>query len=161
VNLASVASLAVAELDLQLVQSLVGAIRAADAAALAGGYSALSPHPALPVRSFTDPEPQVGWQSRERAHRSPCCYERPRRFPCDCEPKPMLHALPRLALTAAKEDEGLSGCGSTSRREKASPIQPPWEVRAWQEPVKPPTRIKVIQYRTDILSKGSLIDMFI
>ena len=158
-NLASVATLAVAALDLQLVQDLVGAIRAADAGAIAAGALPLAPLPTLATQSRIDPEPRLESVTRDRLHESPC-YQRPRFCSCDCAPKPLLHALPRLALSST-DVEGLPACDPTSGREKPSPIQPPWAVRSWQEPVKPPAHVKVVQYRTDIVSKGSLIDMFI
>jgi len=92
VNLADTASLAVASLDLLLVQDLIGAMRAADAGAAAlAGSSPLAPTPTRECRQHVHLEPIV--KPRRVIHLSPC-YER-----CSApRPEPMLHALPRVAL---------------------------------------------------------------
>ena len=155
-NLADTAALAIASLDLLLVQDLVGAIRAADAGAQAAASSPLTPLPTIEPRPHIHPEPV--YEPRRVVHLSPC-YE-----PCR-EPRghaePLLHALPRVALSEAGGVQSSTGCETATKHESTSSIQPPWAVRAWQEIAKPPARVKVVTYRTDILSKGSLIDMFI
>jgi len=156
VNLAATASLAIASLDLLLVQDLIGAIRAADAeTAQSASSSPLSPVPAPAPRQQVccDPICEPAAAPQRVVHPSPC-YEL--RF----QPQPMLHALPRLALSPATGIGYATGCEAGGRETK-SPVQPPWAVQRWQESVKPAAQVKVVVFRTDILSKGSLIDMFI
>jgi hypothetical protein len=43
----------------------------------------------------------------------------------------------------------------------SSPIQPPWKQLVWNAPIPKPVQPKVVQYRTDIQNKGSLLDLFI
>jgi hypothetical protein len=155
VNLSDTASLAIATLDLLLVQDLIGAIRAADlgaAQAAAGAPSPAScPTPECPRHVHLDDVVEP----RRVIHQSPC-YER-----CRVPAKaPLLHALPRVALSAP--DAGAAAGGEVARgHEGKSPIQPPWAVQPWQEPAKVPAQIKVVVHRTDIISKGSLIDIFV
>lgn len=156
-TLADTASLAIASLDLKLVQDLIGAMRAADkGAAQAASSSPLPPIPAPPPQQRDHPErvfkPVVA--PRPVVHPSPYYELRRAR-------QPMLHALPRLALTTAPGIGCAAGCQATDGREDKSPVQPPWAVLPWQESAKPAAQVKVVVYRTDILSKGSLIDMFI
>jgi len=71
----------------------------------------------------------------------------------------MLHALPRIAL---EPTAGMESCGASETcRSGKSPIEPPWAVLPWNEPAKAPAQVKVVEFRTDIISKGSLIDLFI
>ena len=149
VNLAATASLAVAALDLLLVQDLIGAMRAADAGAQAACSSPLAPLPTPEPRRHIHPEPV--YEPRRVIHPSPC-YARCR------EPQPMLHALPRVAIPASPRVECATHSEATGPRESKLAMPPPWEVK---DPIKPAARVKVVIYRTDILSKGSLIDMFI
>ncbi|HWP39291.1 MAG TPA: hypothetical protein VNL70_00095, partial [Tepidisphaeraceae bacterium] len=72
------------------------------------------------------------------------------------EPRPVIHPQPLAAPPAAsppREPE--------QPRRPICPIQPPWRVLAWETPLPPPPKIKLIIYRPDTISKGSLIDLFI
>ena len=42
-----------------------------------------------------------------------------------------------------------------------SPVQPPWAVLPWDAPTPVELQVKLIQQVTDVISKGSLIDLFI
>jgi hypothetical protein len=41
-----------------------------------------------------------------------------------------------------------------------NPIEPPWKVRPWEQPVPMKLEVKVVRIHPDIVHKGSLIDFF-
>jgi hypothetical protein len=156
VNLADTGNLAIASLDLLLVQDLIGAMRAADKGAAASASSSpLTPLPTPAPRQHVHLDPVI--EPRRVVRLSPCyvrCCKTQRQTP-------ILHALPRVALTPASSVDVAVDSATASGHESKLAIQPPWAVQAWQEPAKPVSHVKVVVYRTDIATKGSLIDMFI
>jgi hypothetical protein len=40
------------------------------------------------------------------------------------------------------------------------PLQPPWKAPPWEAPIPPAPQVKLVQYRPDIITKGSLIDFY-
>ena len=146
-SLATNVSLIVAELDLKLVQLVRGAMRAADAASgKAGGLSA------CPIR------PAAVFEPRPRLHPTPLIEPRPRIHPTPrFEPRPVIH--PQVVI----EDSLVVACDGQGKKDTKhpSPIQPPWAVLPWQTPSQPKPIIKRFISRTDIKTKGSLLDLFI
>ena len=142
-----------AALDLKLVTLLRGAMRAAD---IASGrmepVSQLGPAPTPPPPLGLNPEPV--FEPRLHIHPTPVF-----------EPRQVIHLTPRvqqpppITLPASIQIEPAPcGCGSGH---SSSPIQPPWAIMPWQNPVPPAPKVKVVKVRPDIISKGSLIDFFI
>ena len=133
----------VAALDLQLVRGL----RAALQDDIRRGVHPLGPAPTqqLPGRQRIEPEPII--EPRRHIHPTPYFAPRPvhhpepKFAPCDVFAPPSCTPLP--------EDPG-GKC----------PIEPPWKVRPWEQPVPIKREVKVVVVRPDIVSKGSLIDFF-
>ena len=140
-GLEAAASLIVATLDLEVVRLIRGAIRAADIASGKGG--GLTPTPIIEPRVRIHPEPEI--LPRRRIHPTP-----------HYEPRPVYHPTPRLEL---KPEPAL--CEPPCPPRCPSPIQPPWKQLVWQTPIPPRATLKVVQYKTDIPHKGSLLDVFI
>jgi hypothetical protein len=136
-----VAALAVATADLKLVESVIKAMRAADRESRRGGV--LAPEAdILPRRHLT---PDAEYLPRRAIHPTPRYLSRSVIHPTpkiqsECAPVPECPKLPSPA---------------------PSPIQPPWKQRVWQTPIPPRATLKVVEYRTDIPNKGSLLDVFI
>ena len=147
---AALGSLAVAALDLALVQDIIGAMRAADAGAAASNASPLTPLPTL--QSARHIHPATIYEPGKVIHADPV-YARPKVI----RPEPRIEpAEPgRLALQPTSDNP------AKKVHHAASPVQPPWAVLVWQMPTPPRPIIKVVEYRTDINSKGTLIDTFI
>jgi hypothetical protein len=144
VGFESIAALAVAKLDLELVQLLRDAIRTAD---IAGGKlgpgGTISPGPRIEPRKRIEPTPR--FLPRKVIHPTP-------RF----EPRFVVHPTAKVELQpapAAADPEQPPRC--------PSPIRPPWKQLAWNAPIPKSVQPKVVQYRTDIQNKGSLLDLFI
>jgi hypothetical protein len=142
VDIATRAALITATMDLKLVQSLVGAMRAVDGnpfchgplermAARAEARLRLHPTPRIEPRVVYHPQPR--FEPRFTVHPQPRLAEQPPTAPVEPEQPCRLH----------------------------SPIQPPWKVRVWEIPVQPAPKIKVVIHRTDVIHKGTLIDLFI
>jgi hypothetical protein len=144
VSFENVAALAVATLDLELVKLLRGAIRAAD---MAGGKLAPDgtavPGPRIEPRKVIEPTPR--FLPRKVIHPSP-------RF----EPRFVVHPASRIEVQPAPP-----AADPEHPRQSSSPIQPPWKQLVWNAPIPKPVQPKVVQYRTDIQNKGSLLDLFI
>ncbi|HWE94819.1 MAG TPA: hypothetical protein VG269_12715 [Tepidisphaeraceae bacterium] len=158
-DLATNASLIVAALDLQVVQLLRAAIRTADLQSLADRQSS--------------PAASTAAQSAGHSHRrGGDCYCESQRSEC-CNPayccspvyssRRVLHPTPRVDLHCAPRL-------ALDRHEKVaepvtaatpSPIQAPWKTLAWKDTPRVTMKVKMVQRRTDIINKGSLIDYFI
>ena len=149
--------LLVAALDLKLVRLVRAAMH--NGASAAGGTGRLiRPQPVIEPRRRIEPEPQI----EPRPHVRPEPVFEPR--------EKLRGGAPALGCCNAC----VPPAASTEPVEKAthspSPIEPPWKVRPWEEmrdaavapAVAPAVRkIKVIQVRSDIQCKGSVIDLFI
>ncbi|WP_428937988.1 hypothetical protein [Fontivita pretiosa] len=135
------ADLLVAALDLKLVRLLRAAMRPAGEG---GPASPLGPAPST-------------IQPRHRIHPAPRFEPRPVVHPAPrFEPRPVIHPQPIVAPPATAQPPE-----PQPPRRLECPIQPPWRVLAWETPLPPPPKIKLIIYRPDTISKGSLIDLFI
>jgi hypothetical protein len=142
VGLDAIASLIVAASDLEVVRLIRGAIRAADIAS-GKGCGVLTPEPIIEPRRRFHPEPEI--LPRRRIHPTP-------RF----EPRPVYHPTPRLECSPPP-----APCDPPLPPHCPCPIQPPWKQLVWQTPIPPRATLKVVQYKTDIPHKGSLLDVFI
>lgn len=152
-DLSATASLAIATLNLLEVQDVIGAIRAADAES-AGKSNPLTPLPSIAPRPVIHPEPV--YNARLVFIDS---APRPKTLGYICCPQPAPIDRPRLALEGP---DRVDVCASSRQSNApANSVQAPWAQRVWEMPIAPRPQIKVIKYHTDILSKGSLIDMFI
>lgn len=150
-SLSDQANLLVAALDLNLVRLLRGAMRAADAQGAAGGSAA----------GGCGCGPAATYEPRPHVHPEPVIEPRPHLHPqLRIEPRPVLHPTPRVNTTLPIEQGGPVECIEVCKAR--SPIEPPWKVLPW--PVEGPrvtVKVKRIRPRTDIITKGSLIDCFI
>jgi hypothetical protein len=155
------ASLVVATSDLQLVQDVIGAIRAADANEQAANAGRIPPIPPTPAPAQPAPSNSrscdsvccgVGNENRRAVDLSPC-YK-----PDRVSRWTLPHAKPRLALEVCAQRAAVAPVADHPTK---SPIQPPWAVLPWQQPPKQIVQVKVIHRHTDIVTKGSLIDVFI
>jgi len=142
VDFSAQAALITATADLLVVRSIIGAIRAADAAtARTLGTSNdrvtiddrrhLEPTPRIEPRRVFHPTPRI--EPRETIHIQS-------RVICD-PPPPCSEPIKPIHITA--------------------PFQPPWKILPWKTPIQPRAQIKVVVHKLDIKNKGSLIDVFI
>jgi hypothetical protein len=147
VSIASTTSLLVAALDFRMIEDVIGAIRAADAAEAGSKRSPFSPLPVVESPRHIHPDP-ISAHPRV-IHPDPS-------YP----PRAVVHPEPRDERTTArlaliepsdKPHPAHSDCA----------VRPPWSVLPYQFPSKAPTVIKKTVYRTDILTKGTLLDVFI
>lgn len=146
VDLAASASLIVATLDLKMVQSVIGAMRAADKAS----------HHCGPCGRFDAIENQVICR-RFRLHPTPVIEPRQVIHPTPrILPRPVIHPQPRVEPQPPPCEPELH-CHEAP---KCLP-PPPWKVLPWKIPIPPPVQIKRVIHRTDVKHKGSLIDLFI
>ncbi len=137
-------NLLVASLDLQMVQSLLGAIRAADR------HSATQ----LPVAvSRVD-----SYCPRPALHLTPRYLPRPVLHPTPRYlPRPVIHPRPRVEPPCCAPPP----CPKASVPHIAAGPQPPWKILPWQEPAAAPNVIKITVRPPDMLTKGNLIDLFL
>lgn len=133
----------VATLDLKLVQGVRAALQ--DDAKLAAA-TALGPAPTPQSlgRDRFEPEPFI----EPRKHITPTPH---------FEPRPIHHPEPKFA-----PGEDLYPPSSPLPEDPGGrcPIEPPWKVRPWEQPVPIKLEVKVVRVHPDIVHKGSLIDYF-
>jgi hypothetical protein len=136
VSFATQAELIVATLDLQTVRLIRDAMARTELAAdVALDRLCFLDRPVIwPEPLF---EPRVVIEPTPRFEPRPVIYPRPRVAP---EPVP--------APTAAVV-------------ERKPALEPPWSVAPWKMPIQPAPKIKINIHRTDVISKGSLLDFFI
>jgi hypothetical protein len=132
----------VAALDLKLVRSIRDAIRTADIESGRTGPNGTFPQ--LGPRKVIEPTPR--FEPRKVHHPAA-------RF----EPRPVIHPQPLYSQqqTLAPVEPEPQPCRTKS------PLPPPWQQPVWKTPIPPPEQIKVHVHHTDVVSKGSLIDLFI
>jgi hypothetical protein len=135
-------NLLVASLDLQLVQSLLGAIRAADRHSAAQLPVAVSPVDSYCPRPVLHPTP--------RYLPRPVLHPTPRYMP-----RPVIHPRPRVEPSCS------APCPKASVPHITAGPQPPWKILPWQEPAAPPNVIKITVRPPDMLTMGNLIDLFL
>lgn len=136
------AALAVAAVDLQTVRLLRAAMREADVAA-----GLLCERRLLLDRAVIRPEPRF----EPRPVIQPTPYFLPR---------PIIHPTPRVEPTApqlAPAPPADPSCCDSS----APALDAPWRTPVWEMSLPPAPVIKLNIHRTDVVSKGSLIDFFI
>jgi len=138
----------VADIGLQEVQSILRAIHTADAQTAAS-------LPSNPVPLEVD-----GYGLRREAIGSELCYlprqvihPTPRYLP-----RPVLHPTPRVESSPATV---APPCPKACVPHIIAGPQPPWKMQPWQEPRPPADVIKMIVRPPDIVTKGTLIDLFL
>jgi len=141
-------------MDLKLVQSVVDAMRAAD---IASGR----PQPVSKLGPAPTPPP-------DRLERDPVFAMRPVYHPeprferrVVIHPEPRVECLPPTKVNCQEEPCECVSAAPAAKPEMESPLAPPWKMPVWQMPVTPPPKVKVVQYRPDIINKGSLLDFFV
>jgi hypothetical protein len=144
VNFQDLAAITVASLDLELVRLVRGAIRTADISSGKGcNNGILCPEPDILPRRHLTPEPE--YLPRRHIHPTP-------RY----EPRPVIHPTPRVE--SEPPPACIPPCPPPSEHKC---LPPPWKLAVWNVPIPPPAILKVVQYKTDIPHKGSLLDVFI
>jgi hypothetical protein len=132
----------VAAIDLQVVQSVIAAIRTADRQTLAYLPTIANPNDTYCSQTIT-PEP--------RYLPRPVIHPTPRYLP-----RPVIHPEPRV------EQSCILPPSPHARVPHITPgPQPPWKILPWQEPAIPPDVIKITVRPTDTVTKGTLIDLFV
>jgi hypothetical protein len=136
------ASILVAAVDLQIVQSVLAAIHNADRQSLAQLPAIANQNDSYCPRTVT-PEPR--YLPRQVLHPTPRYLPRPVLHPRPIvEPPNVLPPPPQARVPHIT----------------AGP-QPPWKIQPWQEPTHSPDVIKVIVRSPDTVTKGTLIDLFV
>jgi hypothetical protein len=136
-------SVLVAAIGLQEVQSVLNAIHNADAYSAARLQTSADPIDSYCPRPALTPEPR--YLPRQVIHPTPRYL-----------PRPVLHPTPRTEPSPLPPPNLKADVPHIT----AGP-QPPWKIQPWQEPPRPPDVIKVVVRPPDMLTKGSLIDLFI
>ena len=142
-DLQTQASLIVATMELSVVKLLRGAIRTAD---LSGQrQDLLIPAPTIESRRHLTPEPVV----EPRRHIRPAAIYEPSRIE---------HQHPRVERTALA-----CPCPPPPPvpMKSMNPIQPPWKVLPWEKAPQPRQTVKVHRHHTDVIRKGSVLDLFV
>jgi len=149
VDFAGAASLIAATLDLKMVQSVIGAMRAADrASARCGHFGPCGQFDAIENqricrRFILHPTPRI--EPRPVIHPTPRIL-----------PRPVIHPQPRVEPQPPPVAPDFH-----CRPSKICPFPPPWKILPWKMPIPPHVQIKRVVHHTDVKNKGSLIDMFI
>ncbi len=140
-------SLLVAAFDLKVVQLLRQAIRTADISSGKGQpVAGLGPAP-----STATTEPRLHF------HPTPYYEPRPHLHPTPFyEPRPILHCRPIEECPCVPIPTDPIKSNITK-----SPIEPPWKVLPWQNPLPLRPKLKVVIKRPDVVSKGVLFDAFV
>lgn len=148
-SLQGLASLTVATFELKAVQSVIGAMRAADAASgKPQAVTALGPDPSRPLGS---PQPRPKLQADARI-----------------EPGPVFRADPRIEPSpkfTAKSTQELAPPAATYEApvvvRPLSVLPPPWSAKSApaDDAVRPVVKPRIVQ--VDIHQKGAMIDLFI
>jgi hypothetical protein len=142
-DLGAQAGLLAAAANLKVVTSLVTAMRRADKAIAAERLKALRGEPIFEPRPHIHPTPEF-------------------------EPRPVIHPTtrfePRLTIHPQTRVDDRPACddpGKANARHLAALLPPPWKMPVWKNPITPAPKIKVIQHRTEVVNKGSLVDLFL
>jgi hypothetical protein len=138
----SSANLIAATLQLQLVQSVLGAIRAADRQGAARFACPEQPGDRF-CREVVTPEP--------RFLPRPVIHPTPRYLP-----RPVIHPTPRIEEPCVPPP-----CHKAKVPHITAGPQPPWKTLPWQEPAASPHVIKMIVRAPDTVTKGTLVDLFL
>ena len=142
--------LAVAALDLKLVQLLRQVMRAADTRGAGNGLP-FAPAPAAEPRPHIHPEPR--FDPRPVIHPTP-------RF----EPRPVIHPQARVEQRRFTPPCDQPPQDVLVRKEPGEmPLRPPWMSMPWENSTQPAPapNVKVARPHPDIIHKGLLLDFFI
>ncbi|HRK30731.1 MAG TPA: hypothetical protein PLD59_06600 [Tepidisphaeraceae bacterium] len=135
-------SLLVAAIDLQVVRLIRGAMADGGPSAGCGDGDcarigprrSVTPEPEIHPRFAITPEPEI--EPRIVVHPDPAIERTPTLYAGPTEPE--------------------------HRRDLPNPIQPPWAVLPWEQPLPPPPAtevVKLIRYRPDRFRRGVLVDV--
>ena len=139
VTVQDIGALAVATVQVALVDSVVRAMQVADTAGAKG-----CEYPGPSARVTLNPDPH--YAPRRIIHPEARYLPRPVLHPtARVEPR---HCLPEV-------------CPMPPNRPTLLNIQPPWKLLPWQQPAAIHQSIKVVRLQPDTQSKGELIDIFI
>jgi hypothetical protein len=142
-SLQAEASLIVAAFDLNVVQLLRDAIRTADLSQ-AGQGNAGSPAAVFEPRLHIHPTPV--YEPRVHYHPTPTY-----------EARPVIHPQPRV-----EQRELACSCEcKPAPMNLENPIQPPWKILPWENAVQPRQTVKVHLIHTDLVHKGTVLDLFV
>jgi hypothetical protein len=151
VGLDSSVNLLVASLDLQLVRLLRSAIRVADLSSGRGlSASGLGPAPNIEPRRRFCPEPDI--EPRRVIRPEP-----------RIEPRQVIHPEPRIECNPPQTAYSLEAIDPASMQaicNHRSPIEPPWRVLPWEQPLPPQPVFKIMVKRPDIQPRGRLLNVF-
>ncbi len=108
-----------------------------------------NPHTPRPHPRFDDsPQGNPKIASREVIHPSP-------RF----EPRPVVHPEPKIERIPDQYVSSVEPAASDSK--STNPIQPPWKTLPWPKIETVIIEPKVYQQNTDVIHKGTLLDLFV
>src|SRR5206468_1022474 len=139
------ADLVVATMDLSVVRMVRQAIRVADLSSQRG-CDTFECRGIIEHRRHFHPEPVI--EPRRHIHPEPV-YER----------RPVIRPHPRV-------EQQMLVCPCESQApappmQLNNPIQPPWRTLPWTNPPQPRQTVKVHLHRTDVICKGSVLDLFV
>jgi hypothetical protein len=145
-SLQTQAELIVASFDLKVVQLIRGAMRAAD---LQGQRDALMvPAPTIEPRPHLHPDEVV--EPRRHIHPAPV-YDNPQ----------LIHQKARVALEPNDSTHSIPQSSDAPPAKTSSPIQPPWKVLPWPQPISSRQTVKVHRLHTDVSHRGAMLDLFV
>ena len=143
-SLQTQAALVVAAFDLKVVQLLRDAIRTADLSSAANNVGAV-PAATLEPRRHIHADPV--YEPRVHIHPAPIYQARP-----------VIHQKPRVELEAIA---GWRAFSPIKPMHGENPIQPPWKVLPWENAVQPRQTVKIHLIHTDVVHKGTVLDLFV
>jgi hypothetical protein len=151
-----VASLIIATSQLKLVQDVIGAMRAADAAS--GKQFGPLGIEINPAPSGHGPVDQCC--CRPANSQDPKYLPRPVIHPTPRYlPRPVYHLTPRVEWNQPPSCLPEESGKVTAHITEAPP--PPWKILAWPKIDPPHLKVKVMEYRPDTKGKGTLINLFV
>jgi hypothetical protein len=149
VTFQQLASVALAEMDLKLVQSVINAIRTAD---IESGAARKAPLPVLP------PSAQV---TRSEECRDHCCDSEHRPHNDRHSTRPIYPIYTRFAPAPAAPLPTETVVTVKVTDDYGTPLPPPWKTVPWKEPPHLRPQIKLIVFKPVKREKGSIVDCFI
>jgi len=145
-SLQTQAELIVAGFELKVVQLVRGAMLAAD---LQGQRDALRvPAPTIEPRPHLHPDVVV--EPRQHLRPAPV-YENPQ----------IIRQKVRVALQPIDCTHAIPQSADATPTKTTSPIQPPWKVLPWPQPISSRQTVKVHRLHTDVSHRGAMLDLFV
>ena len=141
-------ALLVAVSGLKAVDSVISAMRAADAAGKhSGGPLGLGPR--VEPRKLIHPDPR--FETRTVFHPTP-------RY----EPRQVIHPTPRIEMKELDADRANPPREIVVEKTPGElPLQPPWKTLPWKNPQQAAPKVKLTRPHPDICHKGMLLDYFL